>query len=96
MLQHVNRDTFQFAMKCSAARINEKWVDVYKQPVDQPNKASKKGRFIVLRRADGTVVTSNAIEYDISQASDLLQPVWRDGKLLRDQTFAEIRKNAEV
>jgi nicotinamide phosphoribosyltransferase len=43
LLQHLNRDTQKFAMKCSAARINGVWVDVYKDPVTDPGKASKKG-----------------------------------------------------
>ena len=43
LLQQVNRDTQKFAMKCSAAQINGEWVDVFKDPVTDPGKASKKG-----------------------------------------------------
>ena len=45
MLQQPNRDTYKFAMKCSAIMVNGQWVDVFKCPVDAPWKASKKGRF---------------------------------------------------
>lgn len=43
LLQMVNRDTQKFAMKCSAAQVNGEWVDVFKEPVTDPGKSSKKG-----------------------------------------------------
>lgn len=42
LLQHCDRDTFGWAMKCSAARVNGVWRDVYKDPVGG-NKKSKRG-----------------------------------------------------
>ena len=33
LLQQVDRDTQKFAMKCSSAEINGKWVDVQKDPI---------------------------------------------------------------
>lgn len=44
LLQMVNRDTYKFAMKCSAALVDGEWVDVFKQPVTDGGKVSKKGR----------------------------------------------------
>jgi len=46
LLQHMNRDTLQFAMKASAIMVNGEWRDVSKNPVGQPEKASKGGRFL--------------------------------------------------
>lgn len=43
LLQHCNRDTFKFAMKCSAIEVDGEWRDVYKDPV-HGGKTSKKGR----------------------------------------------------
>jgi len=45
LLQQVNRDTCMFAMKCSAIKINGEWKDVFKQPVGDESKWSKRGRF---------------------------------------------------
>lgn len=42
LLQKLDRDTLGWAMKCSAARINGKWIDVYKDPIGG-GKTSKKG-----------------------------------------------------
>jgi nicotinamide phosphoribosyltransferase len=38
LLQQVDRDTQKFAMKCSAAEINGKWVDVQKDPITDSGK----------------------------------------------------------
>ncbi len=43
LLQKVDRDTFKFAMKCSGAIIDGKEVDVYKDPITDKGKVSKKG-----------------------------------------------------
>lgn len=43
LLQGVNRDTCRFAMKTSAAMINGEWVDVYKDPISDKGKVSKRG-----------------------------------------------------
>ena len=42
LLQKVDRDTYKWAMKCSAARVNGKWRDVYKDPIGG-GKTSLKG-----------------------------------------------------
>jgi nicotinamide phosphoribosyltransferase len=48
LLQMVNRDTYKFAMKCSAAKVEGKWIDVYKDPAGG-NKLSKKGRLTLVQ-----------------------------------------------
>lgn len=44
LLQKLNRDTNQYAFKCSAVRVYDKWEDVCKTPITDPNKRSKAGR----------------------------------------------------
>lgn len=43
LLQHCDRDTQKFAMKCSAMEVNGEWRDVYKDPETDPSKRSKAG-----------------------------------------------------
>lgn len=45
LLQKVNRDTYSFAQKTSAMKINGVWVDTVKSPITSPDKKSKGGRF---------------------------------------------------
>ena len=98
LLQQVNRDTLNFAMKCSAIQVNGEWRDVYKQPVDQAMKVSKKGRLAleVGVTPSGQVVHTTKRLEDSSPEKNLLKPVFRNGKILKTATLAEIRERASV
>ncbi len=45
LLQKLNRDTHSFAFKCSQILKNDTWYDVYKDPITDKGKKSKRGRF---------------------------------------------------
>jgi len=85
LLQQVNRDTLKFAMKCSAIRVNGVWRDVYKDPITDSGKSSKKGR-VTLYKQDNRYY-SGVEDWPKSE----LISVYENGKLLVDQTFQEIR-----
>ena len=55
LLQGPNRDTMGFAMKASAAFINGEWTEVFKDPVTDSGKRSKKGRLALVEGSDGIV-----------------------------------------
>ena len=64
LLQKVDRDTYKWAMKCSAARVNGVWRDVYKDPKGG-NKKSLKGLVTpngVVEYGDADVFIENDIE----------------------------------
>lgn len=86
LLQKVDRDQQKFAMKCSAARVDGQWRDVYKDPITDPGKASLRGRLQVISTPDGLRTVSER-----PWNKDLLQEVYRDGKLLNMTTFDEVR-----
>jgi nicotinamide phosphoribosyltransferase len=90
LLQHMNRDTQKFAMKSSAARINGEWIDVYKDPITDPEKASKKGRLDLYRAQDGSYVTCRLGDRPAERPSELVE-VFRDGEITTEWTFAEVR-----
>jgi nicotinamide phosphoribosyltransferase len=87
LLQKVNRDTQKFAMKCSEVTVEDKAIPVYKDPVTDPGKTSKKGRLSLVKTDSGygTVPTSS---------EDLLQVVYENGHLLQDQCLDAIRQRA--
>jgi len=98
LLQIVNRDDQKFAMKCSAAFVNGKWVDVFKDPITDPGKQSKKGRLELYKLADDTFMT---LRRDHIIAPDLvgkrmLQTVFTMGKMINVQTFDKIRERAKI
>lgn len=94
LLQQINRDTMKFAMKCSAARINGEWIDVFKDPITDQGKKSKKGVLALVKR-DGEYTTIRKSEL-LEGEQDQLVTVFRDGILLREYTFADVRANARA
>ncbi len=95
LLQIVNRDDQKFAMKCSAAFVNGEWVDVFKDPITDKGKRSKKGRMVLIETENGfkTFTTEDAAYEDIKN-QDVLEVVYSMGKLIRDMTFDEVRANS--
>lgn len=95
LLQIVNRDDQKFAMKCSAALVNGEWVDVYKDPIHDKGKQSKKGKLALIPTPDGfTTIRKDAEQFYISK--DVLETVFENGVLIRDMTFDEVRANATI
>jgi nicotinamide phosphoribosyltransferase len=95
LLQIVNRDDQKFAMKCSAAFVNGKWVDVFKDPITDPGKQSKKGRLKLVKDVDNYItISSNDKMFEIMP--DELQTVFTTGKMINVQTFDEIRECAKI
>jgi nicotinamide phosphoribosyltransferase len=94
LLQMVNRDTLEFAMKCSAAFINGEWVDVYKDPITSKMKKSKKGRLMLNVNENGEFVT-NRLAYG-KDAVDYLVTRYVDGRVVNETTFEQIRERANM
>ena len=93
LLQQLNRDTQAFAMKCSAVQINNTWVDVYKDPVTDPTKASKRGRLSLYRNLTTNKVETRRIN-EIKGYEDMMVTVWENGHLTKEWNFSEIRNLA--
>lgn len=96
LLQIVNRDDQKFAMKCSAARINGKWVEVYKDPVTDKGKRSKRGMLKLGRTACGHFFTVQSNERDFDYIQDELKTVFIEGNMAKTQTLDDIRQRAQI
>ncbi|MEE1133768.1 MAG: nicotinate phosphoribosyltransferase [Methanobrevibacter sp.] len=84
----VNRDTQRNAFKCSAQLRDGVWHDIFKNPLDS-SKKSKTGRFKLIRENN----SFRTVPIDI-EGEDYLQTVFKDGELLIDDTFADIKQRA--
>ena len=84
----VNRDTQRNAFKCSAQLRDGVWHDIFKNPLDS-SKKSKTGRFKLIR--DGKLFKTVSIN---DEGDDLLKTVFRDGELLIDDQFKNIKNRA--
>lgn len=99
LLQKVNRDTQKCAIKCSAAEINGEWVGVMKDPITDPGKKSKAGRLALVRGSEigfFTALQDADIGGGTAQSQTLLEPVFRNGEVLRTQTLADVRARAAL
>ena len=99
LLQQVDRDTQKFAMKCSSAQVNGEWIDVQKDPVTDSGKKSKAGRVTLWKSggelASGVTAPTGWADKAIGSWTEALEEVYRDGKLVKEITFDEIRANAK-
>lgn len=90
--QHVTRDTFGFAMKATFCTVNGEDREIFKQPRTDTKKNSHRGLIAVRRDSDGELRAHFPVSRaDERAATNLLQPVFENGELLRRQTLAEIR-----
>jgi len=88
LLQAPSRDDLAFAMKASAIRVDGEWRDIYKDPISDSRKRSKRGR-LALTESFETVRLE-----DLGERDNLLKPVYRNGKLLREFSFEQVRQNS--
>lgn len=92
LLQKLDRDTFRFAMKASFAIVDGERVNVYKQPVTDHGKDSKRGRLALVETMTGfETVVEGSKWYD----RDVLDVVFENGKLVKEYTLAQVRENVK-
>jgi nicotinamide phosphoribosyltransferase len=98
LLQKVNRDTQKFAFKCSNIIIDGVSQEVYKDPITDKGKTSKKGKLklALLGTKDGALfeTVSDKETKNFNSFNDVLKEVCLDGKLIKEYNLDEIRKNS--
>ena len=92
LLQKVNRDTLKFAYKCSAIVVDNELREVYKEPITDKGKTSKKGRLDLIKDKDGEFQTVKLSDIETISAENLqLRTVYENGELLIDDSLDKIR-----
>jgi nicotinamide phosphoribosyltransferase len=95
LLQKINRDTLKFAYKCSAVVVEGKLRDVYKQPITDAGKNSKKGRLDLIQDENGEYRTVRLERVEaIAAENSAMQTVFENGAVLTDDRLEAIRKRA--
>ena len=90
--QHVTRDTYGFAVKATYCEIDGKPVEIFKDPItDDGLKKSAKGLLAVYKNeGDGALYLKDQATREEANNCEL-ELVFKDGKLVREQSLAEIR-----
>jgi nicotinamide phosphoribosyltransferase len=96
LLQKIDRDTLKFAYKCSAVVVDGELRDVFKEPITDSGKNSKKGRLdLVLENGEYKTIRLDDAE-TVSAANTQLTTVFENGEILVDESLKEIRKRAKI
>ena len=93
-LQRCDRDTQRFAMKASELVVDGVRRAISKDPVSDPGKRSKSGRW-ELYKVDGQYVsalTGAENRTDSPKHEPQLVSSYRDGQVLRDDSLEDMRK----
>lgn len=97
LLQDFNRDTFNFAIKCSRIEIGDEIRQVEKSPTEINErgefttsfKKSKKGLLKLGKSAEYYTISES--DAGFNEVEDLLVTVFENGEILKEYTFGEIR-----
>lgn len=85
------RDTYGIAVKSTYGVVNGIGREIFKDPItDNGTKKSAKGLIKVVHNGHRYMLLDQQTEID--QPDDCLQPVFKDGRLLVDQSIKEIRE----
>lgn len=90
LLQKVDRDTLKFAFKCSWVEDEGVVRGVYKEPIGDIGKTSKKGKLSLVKTPDG-FQTRSSLEHHKDSYPDELRTVFKDGRILIDERFDDIK-----
>lgn len=101
LLQRVNRDTQEFALKCSYAQVNGAHIDVQKMPVEMDAngqlrtsfKKSKAGKLKLIKE-NNTYKTIR--QEELPALPDELHTVFENGKITHEYTFEAVRQQATL
>lgn len=90
--QYNTRDTFGYALKSTLCVINGVEKQIFKNPkTDDGTKKSQKGKVVVLRDGNSyKLEDGHSLSDDVKQ--DCLTTIFENGKLVKEDTFSEIRK----
>lgn len=94
--QYNTRDTFSLAIKATMCVVNGEERAIFKDPATDKDKMKKSARGLlqVYRENDTLKVKDGCTREE--EAATLLEPVFEDGRLLRDHTLAEIRERVKA
>ena len=80
--------------KTNAVFDGDKWIDVNKDPITDSGKRSKPGILSVVKDRDNKIITIR--RDNLMSDTDLLAPVFKDGDIIKNYTFSEVRANAKI
>lgn len=99
LLQRVNRDTQEYALKCSYAEVNGQPVNVQKNPLELDANGNTQVSFKKSKSGKQKLVKENGVYKtmpvrEAPELADELVTVFENGEITKAYSFEEIRQNA--
>ncbi len=93
ILKPFTRDTFSSCIKATYCEIADKPYPIFKNPKDGGFKKSQKGCCVVVKDATGSYTFQDGFTWEEACGDELneLVPVFKDGKLLAEQSLQQVR-----
>jgi nicotinamide phosphoribosyltransferase len=91
LLQSHTRDEFGFSLKATSVVRNGERFEIFKDPVTDPGKKSKRGLMALYRDAKGFYYTKDQCT-PLEEQEGCLWTVFEDGKILKETNIDEIRR----
>jgi nicotinamide phosphoribosyltransferase len=85
LLQKMDRDMQKFAFKCSSVTVDGRERDVFKDPITDPGKSSKRGKLGLYRDGDAFRTGKSG------GRENQLQVVFRNGQMMGNTSFEKVR-----
>jgi len=92
ILKPFTRDTFSSCIKATYCEIDGKPYPIFKNPKDGGFKKSQRGLCHVYKGSDGKLTFKDGYTSENLPMNNLLETVFRDGKLVKEQSLQEIRR----
>lgn len=98
ILKPFTRDTFSSCIKATYCEIDDKPFSIFKNPKDGGFKKSQKGCCVVVKGSNDKLIYVDGRTWEEAHVSgedakvNLLQPVFKDGQIIKEQSLAEIRE----
>ena len=92
VLKPFTRDTFSSCIKATYCEIDGRPYPIFKNPKDGGFKKSQRGLCHVYKGSDGKLTFKDEYTSENLPMNNLLETVFRDGKLVKEQSLQEIRR----
>jgi len=97
LLQKLNRDTNEYAFKCcSRTTIENEEIEVYKDPITDKGKISKRGKQMLVKRGNTYETVPYSRMGGAGYTRNELVTSLLNGNLLEDYSFASIRERCAI
>lgn len=101
LLQRVNRDTQEYALKCAFAQVNGKAINVQKNPLELDANGNTRVSFKKSKSGKQKLVKENGVyktvpEQEAPQLPDQLITVFENGEIVKTYDFRDIKQEATI